>query len=629
MSWKKKALELLTLRVELMRQIPGTLSDYCQLPEGYVLDAATSQSICECKTKLRRQRLEIQSPHGILLGEPHVHHHIKQCPNCRRVYRCERLGKLVPPHGNYAFDLIVEAGLARFLRQRQNDEIRQDLKKRFRISVPCTTISHLANTFLDCFAAVHYANADRIKALINADGGYTLHLDGTCEAGTDTIFAAIDGRTELVLASARMSAENLADISELLRRCVKMFGQPISVMRDLSRNIGLAIQAELPDVIDFVCHYHFLENVGKRLCENPLNTLTKLFRKLKIRLALTSMRRKLVEGSKKRTPLSEKQILEFLETPEQVLDLDAVQLRRYLSYLLLRWLDDYGADMKGEYFPFDLATLTLHRRCVKLYTLIKGLLNNHELKPSQFRTVQTMMEKLAPVRKDQELVAAVSRLEKAEKLFNRLRSVLRFNISNKKPLLRQTAPHSTLQSALLIESQLDAFRSELECIVNEHTDTDECADAKVVLHYLDKYRNQLFGHAISVEGRTEPILVPRTNNVSEHCFAHAKQQLRRKLGFKKLTRYVQAMRPEELLVGNLKSQPYIDTLYGGTLDNMAAVFAKHWQEGNNIRRQRLQRLSSHPMPLSKKQLRDENLLSRIETGMNVLIGAALRSRPAA
>lgn len=423
-----------------------------------------------------------------------------------------------------------------------------------------------------------------------------------------------------------MSAENLTDISHLLHRCVQMFGLPISVMRDLSRNIGLAIDAELSTVTDFVCHYHFLENVGVRLCEGPLKILTKRLRKLRIKPALKSLRRSLVFRSKINEPLSEIEIREFLEAPQKMLSLDAVQLRRYLSYLLLRWLDDYGADLKGEYFPFDLPSLAFFRRCVKLYALLERLVNSRKLKPCQFQTVQTIMDKLAPVREDQELVAAAVRVEKAEKLFTELRTVLRFNAnhSSSKPLLRQNSPSTTIQSALQIESQLDAFRADLKYVRMENNDVDLSTDAKVVFNYLEKYRNKLFGHAISIEERAEPILVPRTNNVAEHCFGHTKQQLRRKLGMKKLTRYVNVMRPEELLIGNLKNPYYLENIYGGSFENMASVFAKHWEEGKNIRQQRNQKLSTRPMPLSKKKLRDENLLSLIETGMDVLIDFTLR-----
>ena len=38
-----------------------------------------------------------------------------------------------------------------------------------------------------------------------------------------------------------------------------------------------------------------------------------------------------------------------------------------MTYLALRWLEDYTADLNGEYFPFDLPSLAFYRRGCKLY----------------------------------------------------------------------------------------------------------------------------------------------------------------------------------------------------------------------------------------------------------------------
>jgi hypothetical protein len=564
-----------------------------------------------------------------LLGNPRVRHHVRQCPHCHRVYRCERLGELVPAHGRYAFDLIVAVGLARFCRHQQNEEIREQLRSRFGLDLPLSTISHLAHTFLDCLAAVHDAKAQALRARLDADGGYALHVDGTCEAGTEIIFAALDGRRAWVLASTKISTENALDITQFVRRCVARFGLPISAMRDLSKNIGDALKAAIPEVMPLVCHYHFLLTVGTRLCKEPYRRLTERLRELKLRPALKSLRSELVKCSKTAERISQQQILRFLQTPQSEHDLDAVQLRRFLAYALLCWLEDYGADMKGEYFPFDLPELTFHRRCLTVHRRLEKLLDRHDLQAHQFQTFQTLRAKLASAAEDAELLLAASRLEKAEVIFNELRTVLSLNPAHDKPLLRQSSPPTTLECALGTETRLTAFRTRLEGIVTHHVDADESSDAQVILNYLDKYGKQLVGHAIVVEGRPEPILVPRTNNPSEHCFAHRKQHLRRKSGLKTLTRCVQAMRPEELLVANINQPSYLDALYGGSLDNMATVFAEHAQQGQDLRKQRRRRLSSHPMPLSKKELRDDALLDRIETGMDTLLGSAPRSRPAA
>jgi hypothetical protein len=69
----------------------------------------------------------------------------------------------VPPQGNYAFDLIVEVGLARFLRHRQNREIQQDLDERWGLRLPPSTINELAHAFLDYLAATHQAHVPELR----------------------------------------------------------------------------------------------------------------------------------------------------------------------------------------------------------------------------------------------------------------------------------------------------------------------------------------------------------------------------------------------------------------------------------------------------------------------------------
>lgn len=78
--------------------------------------------------------------------------------------------------------MIVEAGLPRPRDHRQDEEIRQHLKLRFGLELPASSVGHLANSFLDGLAAIHQAAAPLLRQRLQQDGGYALHVDGTCEA---------------------------------------------------------------------------------------------------------------------------------------------------------------------------------------------------------------------------------------------------------------------------------------------------------------------------------------------------------------------------------------------------------------------------------------------------------------
>jgi len=148
-----------------------------------------------------------------------------------------------------------------------------------------------------------------------------------------------------------MATENNYDIACLFKRVVKLFGDPLAIMRDLSSRIAKAHKDIVTeDVVLFVCHYHFLENVGKYLCRELHGKLTTTMNKHKIRASLRSLRQDLVKYSNTGPAISEEDISKYLDNPNEMLDLDHVQLRRYLAYILLRWLADYTAGFNGEHF---------------------------------------------------------------------------------------------------------------------------------------------------------------------------------------------------------------------------------------------------------------------------------------
>jgi hypothetical protein len=79
-----------------------------------------------------------------------------------------------------------------------------------------------------------------------------------------------------------------------------------------------------------------------------------------------------------------------------------------------------------------------------------------------------------------------------------------------------------------------------------------------------------------------------------------------------LTRYIQAMRPEVLLLPNLDDAAYVDIVFGGISDNMPATFSEHWPTARTIRHERRQSQTDHPLPTTKKQLRRPHLLEKVK-----------------
>ena len=594
----------------MLSQVHSPLPDYCCLPEHYILAVKTSRKLCDqCDNmKLRSQRIVNRYPVGILLGHPLLGHRIKKCPVCKREYPYEKINALVPRHGNYAYDIIVEVGLERFQRHRQNKEIQKSIRSRHGLDLPESSINDLAHRFLDYLRAVHYANARSIRQMLNDNGGYVCHLDGTCEVGTDILFTAIDEISGIVLLTCRIPTENVSDIQEFLEKCRKLFGVPLATMRDLSNNIALARDEVFKDVPDLICQYHFLENVGKALFKETYQALTSLLRKLKIRKGLKSLRNGLVRRSKDISLIPRDEFNEFLKNPDKHLQLDNAGLRRYLIYFIFRWLDDYCFELKGEYFPFDQPNLVFYRRCVDIYDLLSELLTaSFSLKGRERQTLASIVRVLHPVKNDESLVNTVQCLEKEVEIFEELRGVLRFNRPDGKPILRQRPPHSTIKDVSQIEERLNKFHQQLQTR-NTANDPVIAKNSKILIDYLDKYSDKLVGHLITLPGSNQVILLDRTNNISEHHFSKAKTGWRRKVGTQKLIRHVQAARHEEFLVANLDQQDYINVVYGGSVDNMAYYFSKCCDDSLKIRKLRNAEKEKNTMPINKKTLREPGML---------------------
>jgi hypothetical protein len=613
---------MLRLRVKLIRQVHSPLPDYCCLPQHYVLDVTTALTLCDdcANSNLRIQRIVERYPVGILLGHPVLCHHIKKCPVCKKEYAYEKINALVPRHSNYAYDIIVEVGLQRFQRHRQNSEIQKDIENRYGLALPNSSINDLANRFLDYLAAVHYEHAAVIRQMFADNGGYVAHFDGTCEVGTDILFTAIDELSGIVVLTCRMPTENVNDIKQFFDQCKTFYGDPLATMRDLSQNIALARDEVFAEVTDLICQYHFLENVGKALFKETHQQLTRRLRKLKIRSAIKSLRNGLVRRSKNVPPIAEKQLNEILNHPDQALQFDHVMILKYLTYFIFRWLDDYCCELKGEYFPFDQPSLVFYGRCVKVYDLLNELLATAtSLKGREKHTLASIVRVLEPVRNDENLVNTAKDLEKQVAIFEELRDILRFKRADGKPIVRQRPPGSTIKDARQIEQRLNEFRHQLQTRTTAN-DAVIVKSSEILIDYLNKYTDKLVGHLITLPASNQVILLDRTNNIPEHRFGKTKTGWRRKLGTKKLTRHVQAARHEEFLVANLDCQDYINVVYGGSLNNMVDYFAKYGDESLQIRKWRNTKEEKNTMPISKKTLRQPGMLLGAVQALGGLLG---------
>jgi hypothetical protein len=102
---------------------------------------------------------------------------IVQSSEDKVLHPSKELKALVPHRCTFGYDVIVHVGYALFVHCRSEEEIINELAER-NISI---SVSFLGRKFITYLAIAHRESRQRIRRAMASQGGYILHLDGTCE----------------------------------------------------------------------------------------------------------------------------------------------------------------------------------------------------------------------------------------------------------------------------------------------------------------------------------------------------------------------------------------------------------------------------------------------------------------
>ena len=156
-----------------------------------------------CHEALKVQKTEPGKRAATLaIGNFIAHETVCYCPACRRVFHSAEFRGLIPEHGNFGYDIIVFIGESLFLRCRNYQEIRLELQQR-NIRICESEIAFLAKKFVLYLGVLHRSVQRKTKKYMRLNGGYILHLDGTCEGASPMLMAGLDSLTEIVLGSVK------------------------------------------------------------------------------------------------------------------------------------------------------------------------------------------------------------------------------------------------------------------------------------------------------------------------------------------------------------------------------------------------------------------------------------------
>jgi hypothetical protein len=323
---------------------------------------------CSCELKVRKTRIRTVST--LHVGQFRAREVFLICKTCGHTCRSEELCSLVPPGANFGYDVMVYAGKALFLRHRNEEEVVEELAQR-NVRISLREVSLLSMKFVVHLALVHQRRASGITAHMQTRGGYICHLDATCEGGDPLLMSSIDSLSEIVLGNVKMPTENEQHIVPLLQRIKEAYGIPLALVHDMGKGILSAVATVFPEVPDFICHFHFLRDIGKDFLGAEYDTIRKRLRKHGIGAKLCR-RAKYLKADIDRYP----ELIQALETSIEnaPLPVEARQFMPILNvYTLIQWTLNGKSEGHGYGFPFDHPHLVFAKRIRRLHCELEKL----------------------------------------------------------------------------------------------------------------------------------------------------------------------------------------------------------------------------------------------------------------
>ncbi len=533
-------------------------------PQPPVVQFSPESDFCACGKRLvvqKTRRKKVLS----MLGPFIAHETVAHCIACSRVFHSDTLLRLVGSCCNVAYDVLVFVGEALFGRHRNSQEVRAALIARnVRLSV--SEIEYLGRKFVTYLAMAHKQATPRICQAMKLAGGYVLHLDATHEGEAPALMTGMDSLSDMVLANVKVPSENAEHIIPFLRKLQTEYGNPTACVHDMGGGILKAVAEVFPGIPDFICHFHFLRDIGKDFLEPAYAELRKRLRthaiSTRLRELVRESRQCLVEQGAKCATLA-KTIKEASPGGDTYL------MRMASTYSLALWVLHGKHSGDGYGFPFDRPLLNFAERLLALYHRLPGLLEAllTDDKPYESQPIFKLACEVSYIANDPAICQAVEQLRWRSSVFDSLRKAMRIAPVDGCNGLKDEGVDEDMAT---IRQGVKKFRQEIE------KDPKLAADplSHKMAEQIDKYGEKLFADPLRVDTPNGPVTIypQRTNNILEHFFRDQRRAYRRKTGNDSMCRTLQAMLADTPLVKNLDNPGYMKVLLDGK-ENLEELFA--------------------------------------------------------
>jgi len=522
-----------------------------------------------CGAGLKVHRVRKRFPVTLHLGRFVARETTLRCDRCpgRPVFRSAELDALVGPGRVYGHDVTVHVGEQLFRRWRTVDEIVAGLRDR-NVPISATGVRELAERYIVSLGILHAEAAPRLAEAMRAEGGYVLHIDSTCKGGSAHLLTGIDEVGGLVLLNAKIPAESEAETAAFLRTLVDRFGRPAAVSCDMSRGFLAALASVLDGVPVYLCHFHFLRDLGKDLLGADYAIIRERLRHHGAKAGLRRFAASLAEVTRKDAArLGE---LAALAARGRA-GLPAAADVPWEALLAAFAMSVPDAEHKGDGcgFPFDRPHLLFFRQARSVLNAVESIRLLPRLPAASAKLCAKLEGLLRPMCADRALRAAADSLEARAPLFDRLREAMRLAEPGQQSGLNDDGGGAPLPAVM---EDVDRFCREMR------EDDARMRDPLVVamLAQIDARHDLLFAGPVELDTPAGKRLVQpqRTNNILERFFRWLNRGICRRIGHAPGETDIDRVPVDAPLVANLDDPRYLEALLDGSptlADRMANV----------------------------------------------------------
>ncbi len=562
-TWIKKNTGVLAISalIQHTQKLTQHISANALFPLRPRLYFAPEATACTCDGSLKVLKTYDRDMASLAIGHFHAHVTEMVCADCQKKFKSNVLQRLVAPKSTFGFDIMVFVGEALFKHCFNSHTIQNQLAEK-NIAISVREIDYLGKRFIIYLALVHRESQKELRQFLKTQGGYVLHLDGTCEGESPHLMSSIDELSKIVLGNVKLPSENALQITDFLERFKNDYGTPIALVHDMGKAILKAVRTVFPDSPDYICHFHFLKDIGKDLLERDYSTIRRHLKTHRIRTHL----RKMIKAFKKiidENVTLKTELDNYLKSDlTGSLFIQSALNNEVKIYLILSWALEAKYASHGFGFPFDKPHVDFYTRVSQAYPVLMKIK----------KSMATSSEKLQlmPISKvlnDKALENMVVRIQQNNTVFNRLRTAMRIAQPDASDGLNNNGD----TDINTIKASITLFRQDEEL--------KQLALTRPVYQkmfkQIDQYWEKLFADPIEVktpEGYRQ-IQPQRTNNILEQFFRDIKRSYRKKSGNKSLTKILQTMMVDTPLVKNLNNPNYMKIILNDHAD-LANRFAE-------------------------------------------------------